>query len=80
MQNWRNAVTGSSAGLEELKERKKLVVEYLVTHPSITIGDFEALCPDVNRRTLQRELKELVDAGILSVEGKTNQREYKLST
>jgi DNA-binding HxlR family transcriptional regulator len=35
----------------------------------LTIQDFEALCPGVNRRTLQRDLKALVDKGLLAERG-----------
>ena len=44
------------------------------------IQTFEALVPDVvNRRTLQRDLKEMLDKGILAVEGATHQVVYRLS-
>ena len=44
----------------------------------INIQNYEDLCPDVNKRTLQRELKELIEENILYVEGATNNRVYKL--
>jgi hypothetical protein len=45
---------------------------------SITIQTFESLVPGVNRRTLQRDLKVMVDRGILTGEGATNQFIYRL--
>ena len=37
----------------------------------MTIQDFEALCPKANRRTLQRDLKGLVDKGIFRGQGES---------
>ena len=35
----------------------------------MTIQDYEVLCPDTNRRTLQRDLRGLVDKGLLVERG-----------
>jgi uncharacterized protein with HEPN domain len=42
------------------------------------IQDYEKLCPEVNRRTLQRDLKELQDKELVATEGATNQLSYVL--
>jgi hypothetical protein len=42
----------------------------------LTIQDYEALCPDANRRTLQRDLRGLVDRHLLKTEGSTNRLQY----
>jgi hypothetical protein len=34
-------------------------------------------CPNVNRRTLQRDLKMLIDKGLLSSDGATNHLSYR---
>ncbi len=44
----------------------------------MTIRDFERLCPEVNRRTLQRDLKEMVDGGLISASGGTHNLAYVL--
>jgi len=44
----------------------------------LAIQEYEALCPDANRRTLQRDLRELVDKDLLNAEGATNRLEYRL--
>lgn len=49
-----------------LSERQAKVVGFLLEHDGLTIQDYEVLCPEVNRRTLQRDLKDLTDKGILS--------------
>lgn len=61
-----------------LSERQKLVTEYISKHGFITIQQFENICPDVTRRTLQRELKELVEKDILIISGATSNLIYKM--
>lgn len=43
----------------------------------MSIQDFEAFYPGVNRRTLQRDIKEMIDK-LVSAEGATNQLVYHL--
>ena len=62
-----------------LSDRKKLVIKYISKHGSITIQQFENICPDVTRRTLQRELKELVDKKILIIKGATSNLIYEMN-
>ena len=54
-------------------------MRHLVQHGALTIQSFEALVPGVNRRTLQRDLKALLDKGLVTVEGATHQLVYHLS-
>jgi DNA-binding HxlR family transcriptional regulator len=35
-------------------------------HGSLTIQDFEGLCPEVNRRSLQRDLKGMIEKGVVA--------------
>jgi predicted HTH transcriptional regulator len=46
---------------------------------AFTIQDLETACPNVNRRTLQRDLKILIDKGLLSAEGATKGTIYHRS-
>jgi len=62
----------------DISDRQAKVLEYILEHGSLTIQDFERLCPEVNRRTLQRDLKKMVDGGLLSVEGETHNLMYRL--
>ena len=48
-----------------LSERQAKAVGYILEHGSFTIQDFEHLCPEVNRRSLQRDLKAMVDKSFL---------------
>lgn len=61
-----------------LSDRQKLAIEYISKHGGLTIAQFESICPDVTRRTLQRELKELVEKNILQTTGATNNLIYEM--
>ena len=61
-----------------LSKRQALALGHLGEHGTLAIQDFEALCPMVNRRSLQRDLKEMVDSGLLTIEGATNRLVYRL--
>ncbi|MBN2570471.1 MAG: Fic family protein [Deltaproteobacteria bacterium] len=61
-----------------LSDRQDKALAHLMEHGSLTIKDFEGLCPDVNRRSLQRDLKAMVEIGLLITEGATNQLVYRM--
>lgn len=61
-----------------LSDRQGMTLGYILEHDSLTIQDFERLCPDVNRRSLQRDLKAMVDIGLLISEGATNRLIYRM--
>jgi predicted transcriptional regulator len=61
-----------------LSDRQAKALAHLMEHGSLTIKDFEGLCPDVNRRSLQRDLKAMVEIGLLITEGATNQLVYRM--
>ncbi len=58
---------------------KTKALGHILEHGSLTIQDFEGLCPDINRRTLQRELKAMIDRGLIVTEGETHQLGYRLA-
>ena len=64
-----------------LNERQTQAVEYLLRHERLSIQDYEVLCPSVNRRSLQRDLKILIEKELIDSEGATNQchRRFLLS-
>ncbi len=62
-----------------LSDRQAKALGHILQHGSLTIQDFEDLCPDVNRRSLQRDLKVMVDAGLLVSEGATNKLVYRMN-
>jgi len=61
-----------------LNERQSKAMGYLMQHDKLSIQDLEALCPDVNRRSLQRDLKDMLEKELLATEGATNQLVYLL--
>jgi Fic family protein len=61
-----------------LSDRQAQALDWLVERGSMTIQEFQSLCPQVNRRSLQRDLKDMVEAGLVVSEGATNQLVYRL--
>jgi Fic family protein len=61
-----------------LSDRQARALGHILEQGSLTIQDFERLCPDVNRRSLQRDLKAMVDMGLLVSEGATNKLVYRI--
>ncbi|MDP2859954.1 MAG: Fic family protein [Bacillota bacterium] len=62
-----------------LSDRQAKALSHILDHGSLTIQDFGRLCPEVNRRTLQRDLKAMVDRGLVVAEGETHQLVYRLA-
>ena len=61
-----------------LSDRQAKALGHILEHGSLTIQDFEHLYPEVNRRSLQRDLKAMVDMGLLVSEGSTNKLVYRM--
>lgn len=61
-----------------LNERQARALSHLIEHSKLTIQEFETLCPEANRRSLQRDIKLLMKKELLIVEGATNQLIYRL--
>jgi predicted HTH transcriptional regulator len=61
-----------------LNERQAKALGFLIQHGKLTIQDFEVLCPEVNHRSLQRDLKGTLDKQLIRAEGATNQLVYQL--
>jgi Fic family protein len=49
----------------ELSDRQGKALGHALEHGGITIQDYEQLCPEFSRRTLQRDLKALIEDGLL---------------
>ena len=61
-----------------LNDRQSKALTYLLEHNKLTIQDFEKLCPNVNRRSLQRDIKGMLDKELISSGGATHHQEYRL--
>ena len=54
-----------------LSDRQSKALGHVLEHGSLTIQDYQRLCPDVNRRTLQRDLKGMLECGLLIDSGRS---------
>ncbi|MEM9087999.1 MAG: TetR/AcrR family transcriptional regulator [Cyanobacteria bacterium P01_F01_bin.53] len=63
-----------------LTPRQEIALAHVIQHGSLNIQQFEGLCPEPSRRTLQRDLKQLIAKGLLQSEGDTTQLRYQLPT
>ena len=62
----------------ELKERQAKALRFFLENDEMHIQDMEALCPEVNRRTLQRDLQQMEALGIIRRKGAARQSYYVL--
>ena len=62
----------------DLTVRQEVALRRVLEGGRVTIGELEHLCPGVQRRTLQRDLRVMVEKGLLLRQGSTNRREYIL--
>jgi Fic family protein len=49
----------------ELNVRQSKALKHLAAHGKLTIQHFEEICPEVNRRSLQRDLKDLFEKELI---------------
>lgn len=59
-----------------LSKREKEAIEQALDQNGLSIKELQLLFPQTSKRTLQRELKHLLDIGLLKVEGATSGRRY----
>lgn len=63
----------------KLSERQKQALENLMaSEKDFNIQEYEALCPGINRRSLQRDLAALIEKGIITQEGIKKAARYRL--
>lgn len=63
----------------KLSNRQVKALHYILRYGELTIKDFEQLYLNIPRRSLQRDLKGLVDKQLVITEGSTNRLVYKLA-
>ena len=61
-----------------LTDRQARALEHVLEHGRLTIAEFQTLYPELSRRTLQRDLRALVEKGLLRRREGTNRLEYVL--
>ena len=62
--------------LNGLKREDEDILSYVAKFGSINISEAEAILPEMNRRSIQRRLKNLVDADFLEAQGATHDAKY----
>ena len=62
----------------ELKERQAKVLKFFLENDVMYMRDMEVLCPEVNRRTLQRDLRQMEALGIIRRKGVARKSYYVL--
>ncbi len=63
-----------------LTGRQALALAHILERGRLTIGEFQEISPETSRRTLQRDLKFLLEKGLLLRQGSTSQLEYVLAS
>ena len=63
----------------DLTQRQTLALGYVLEHGRLTIAEFQELFPETSRRTLQRDLRNLKDKGLILRRESTNRLEYVLA-
>jgi len=64
----------------KLSERQKQALESLMaSEKDFNIQGYESLCPGINRRSLQRDLADLIEKGIITQEGIKKGARYRLN-
>lgn len=63
----------------QLSQRQCQALMLAIAQGGLTIQNFEQMYPETSRRTLQRELKGMIEKGLLLSEGKTNRLYYRLN-
>ena len=64
---------------EKKHKRQGSIVALLKGHPHLTIKDFVKVITDCSEKTIQRELLELVEKGLIKKEGERRWSRYSLS-
>ena len=59
-----------------LTDRQRSIVFCCAEYGEVGIGDLTRHLPGIPRRSLQRDLKHLLDAGILTATGRTTNKRY----
>jgi Fic family protein len=63
---------------KQLNERQGKALRFILENEAMSIQDYEKICGKVNRRTLQRDLKEMIEKGIVVTEGATSNLVYRV--
>ena len=65
---------------EKKNKRQELIMGILKEHSDLTIKDFSKVIKDCSEKTIQRELLDLVDRGIVKKDGERRWSKYSLNS
>jgi hypothetical protein len=68
----------SAFNLFDMPDRQKKIIEFLTKNEKAQVMDLQAILPDVTKRTIRRDLDELLGAGKIVRLGEFNQVVYKI--
>ena len=63
----------------KLTARQRVALELAANRSEFRMEDFEASCPGVHRRSLQRDLRALIEKQLIVAEGATNRLIYRVA-
>lgn len=74
-----NLVLPNGGKANELNREDQDILSYASKFGSISISEAEKFMPEVSRRSVQRKLKQLVEAGYLTMTGEAREAKYVLN-
>ena len=63
----------------KLSARQRVALELAANRSEFRMEDFEASCPGIHRRSLQRDLRALIEKQLIVAEGATNRLIYRVA-
>lgn len=76
----RRTKTAVAQGLTDLTERQERIVQFLSNYGTMINKDFASLFPSVSEDSVLRDLKTLIDKGVVVKVGSTKSSKYKLKS
>jgi len=76
----RQTKTAVAQGLTDLTERQSKIVQYLSNYGTMVNRDFAVLFPSISEDSVLRDLKALIDRGVVVKVGSTKSSKYKLKS
>lgn len=74
----KDTVLAKATGRVELSERQEKIIRYLNDFGILTNKTFARLFPDISEDTVLRDLKDLIDRGLIVKKGRTKNSRYEL--
>jgi|GEM_PF-1453605 len=67
------------ARMHPLSQRQRAALAHALVQGGLTVEDFQILCPGVSRATLLKDLRGMIDRGLLTMEATSERRIYRIS-